>query len=154
MQTKLTDAFEHIRQQFEEHLSAINDNAFEVQALFDYLHEIDLKLDKVTQRLDQLQLMQHLPAAPATYSLTHMETKIFLALYTEEVPLAFKEIAAKTNLPYSLVPEYISSLVEKGIPMVRSFYNDKLFLQLDPHFKEMQAKQNVVNVSLASFLER
>ena len=61
-------------------------------------------------------------------------------------------IAVKADVPKSLIADCISSMVEKGINFVRSFYNDKLFLKLDPQFKEEQAKQNTINLSLHSFI--
>ena len=82
-----------------------------------------------------------------------VERKIFLILYTEEIPLSYKEIAIKAELPLMLVPESISTLINKGIPFKRTLYNNQLFLKLDPEFKELQAKENVVNLSLQSFME-
>ncbi len=151
MQTRLDD-FPELRQQFEEHLSAINENTSEIQALFDYLHEIEQKLEQLASRVDQIQLSQS-PAVSRNFALTQMEKEVFLALYTEESPLCFQEIAVKSGLPAALIPDCISSLVSKGIPFIRTFYGDKLFLKLDSRFKELQAKENMVNVSLQSFLE-
>lgn len=150
MQTKLDD-FPEVRQQFEEHLCAINENTSEIQALFDYLHEMDQKLDLLTQRVDQLQMSQ-IPSLPKTLALTLMEKTLFRALYTEESPLCFREMAVKSGLPASLIPDCLSSMVNKGVPFIRTFYGDKLFFKLDPAFKELQAKENLVNLSLESFI--
>ncbi len=146
--------FIKVKQQLEEHLTAINENTSEIQALFDYLQDMEHKMERLAQRLDQLQLGQEKQAdrKPIT-SLTQIEKKVFLALYTEETPVSYKEVAVKTNLPLSLIPECVSSLCDKGIPFQRSFYNDTLFLKLDPRFKEMQAKENLVNLSLQSFMD-
>ncbi len=145
--------FELIKQAFEEHLSAINENTSEIQGLFDYLHEVEMKMDKLTSRLDHLQLSQDSKDTFEIAPLTQLERKVFLALYTEDTPLSYQELSIKTELPLSLVPECVSSLVGKGVPFRRSFVNSKLFLSLDPSFKEMQAKENLVNLSLESFLE-
>ncbi len=150
MQTRLDD-FPELKQQFEEHLFAINENTTEIQALFDYLHEIEQKLDRLAQRVDQMQLSPQ-PALSKNFALTQTEKEIFLALYTEESPLCFQEISVKTGLPASLIPDCISALVNKGIPFIRTFYGDKLFLKLDSRFKELQAKENILNVSLESFM--
>ncbi len=148
--------FAKIRQELEEHLSAINENTTEIQALFDYFQEIELKIEKVSQRLDAIQLStldQPLSLKPLVSPLNHVEKKVFLVLYTEETPLSYHEIGNKAKLPYSIIPECVSSLTTKGIPLLRSFYNDQLFLKLDPQFKEVQAKENLVNLSLHSFME-
>ena len=145
--------FELIKQALEEHLSGINENTSEIQGLFDYVHEVEMKIDKLTSRLDNLQLSQDQKDTFEIAPLTQLERKVFLALYTEESPLSYQEISIKTELPLSLVPECVSSLVGKGVPFRRSFVNNTLFLSLDPSFKELQAKENLVNLSLESFLE-
>lgn len=158
MQTKLDDFLE-LKQEIEEHLSAINENTAEIQVLFDFLQQLEKKIDHLALRLDTLQsALKDSPHYPALtgkkeYALTALEKQIFLALYTESTPLSFQEIAVKANLPASLIPECISTLIEKGIPLVKSFYNDRLFLTLEPQFKEWQARENVINLSLQSFME-
>lgn len=143
-----------IKQVLEEHLSSINESSSEIQALFDYLKEVESKVDKFSERLDQMQLKDnHSSEKISITPLTTIEKKVFLVLYTEETPLSYKEIAVKAQLPNSLVPECISSLVQKGIALHRTYFNDKLFLKLDPQFKEVQAKENLINLSLQSFME-
>ena len=143
-----------IFQALEEHLSAINENTSEVQALFDYLQEVELKVDRLSQRLDQLQLGDTKQTQKASiYPLNQIEKKVFLVLYTEEAPLTFQEVAQKANLAIPLIPECLSSLVQKGIPLHRSYCRDQLVFTLDKQFKELQAKENVVNLSLQSFMD-
>jgi len=142
--------FEQIRTALEEHLSSINENSSEIQALFDFLHQLEVKVDKLSMRIDQMQMSS--PEKISVSPLDHTEKKIFLILYTEETPLSFDEIAVRANLPKSIVPDCVSNLILKGIPLQRSSYNNKLFLQLEPTFKELQAKENIINLSLNSFL--
>ncbi len=153
MQTRLDD-FPEIKQAFEEHLTAINETTAEMQVLFDFLQVMERKLDSLSQRVDQIQItLQNNPAlARKQYALNQMENQIFFALYTEETPLTFQEIAVKANLPAALVPEGISALIEKGIPLIKSFYNDRLFLKLEQHFKELQARENIISLSLQGFM--
>ena len=146
--------FTAVRKILEEHLAAINDNTGEIQALFDYLQELEIKVDKLSRRLEFAQLDLGLPRAkPGIAALNQLECKVFLVLYTEEGMLSYLEIAQKAGLPASIVPECISSLIQKGIPFRRSFFENQLFLSLEPQFKELQAKENVVNLSLQSFME-
>ncbi|MEK6905319.1 MAG: hypothetical protein AABX24_02860 [Nanoarchaeota archaeon] len=146
--------FTAIRKMLEEHLAAINDNTAEVQALFDYLQELEIKVEKVSQRLDQTQLGLGIPKPKVNISpLNQMERKVFLVLYTGESLLTYQEIAEKAELSVSVIPECISSLIQKGIPFRRSFFENQLFVGLGPEFKELQAKENIVNLSLQSFME-
>ncbi|HIH12450.1 MAG: hypothetical protein QT02_C0003G0006 [archaeon GW2011_AR9] len=144
--------FTNIRHALEEHLTSINENTSEIQALFDYLTEMEVKVDKLSQRLDQLQLNQP-TSKPYVIPLNQLEKRIFLVLYTETTPLSYEEISAKSGIPTPLVPECLSVLMNKGVPFLRTFINDQIFLKLEPSFKEMQAKENLVNLSLQSFME-
>ncbi len=146
-------SLDEVKAALDEHLSAINDTSSEIQALFDYIQQVEIKIDKIAQRVDQLQLAHEKCDKLTIIPLNQTEKKLFLVLYTEEAPLSFNEIAAKTNLASSLVPECISSLVHKGIPLKRSFFNNHLFFQIEKEFKERQAKENLVNLSLQSFME-
>ena len=146
--------FAVIRKRLDEHLNAINENTAEIQAMFDYLQELEIKVDKLSQRLDQAQLDMGLPRLkPLVTPLNQTERKVFLVLYTEESLLSYPEIAEKTRLSVSVIPECISSLIQKGIPFRRSFFQNQLFVGLDQQFKELQAKENLVNLSLQSFME-
>ena len=116
------------------------------------IKDMKVKIDKMSQRLELAQLNQ-MECKPAITSLNQTEKNVFLVLYTEEIPLSYKEIAEKASLPLAMVPECISSLISKGIPFQRSFYNGQLFLKLEQKFKDMQAKENLVNLSLKSFIE-
>ena len=154
----MNDEIQKIKLALDEHLSGINDNTTEIQALFDYLHELEAKVDKLNSRLDCVQLglgglSNTAFSKPFVSPLDQIEKKIFLVLYTEETPLSYAEIALKANVPKAIIAECISSLGSKGIPLARSFYSDQIFLKLDPRFKEVQAKENVVNLSLQSFME-
>ena len=151
MNFKLKKGFEEVRSNLEEHLNAINENSSEIQALFDYLQDLEVKIDKVNARLDQVQLEQGVDCKDEVQPLNHYEKQIFLTLYTDELALTVKEIAEKTKLPISVVEENVASLCKKGIPLVRSFFNKQMFLQLNPDFKERQAKENLINLSLESF---
>ena len=91
--------FTAIRKMLEEHLAAINDNTTEVQALFDYLQELEIKLEKVSQRLDQTQLSLGIPKPKTNIApLNQMERKVFLVLYTGENLLTYQEISEDGTL--------------------------------------------------------
>ena len=150
---RMKDKLEEIRRSMEEHLSAINDNTCEIQILFDYLQEIEKKVDKYSVRLDQLQLGLGKPLDKISIlPLNHLEKKIFLILYTEEAALTTEEIAEKAGISVGLVPEYITSLAQKNVPLQRNFCNQQFFFSLERQFKELQAKENLVNLSLQSFM--
>jgi hypothetical protein len=146
--------FNVIRSALEEHLSAINENTTEIQTMFDFLQEMEIKIDKLSQRLDGMQLNLGQPIEkPFVEPLDHLEKNVFLIFYTEDSPLSYEEVSLKARLPVSSIPDCVSSLINKGIPLLRSLVNGQIFFKLSPSFKEMQAKENLVNLSLSSFIE-
>lgn len=155
MDEKLINNFKSIRSNLEEHLNAINENSSEIQSLFDYLQDLEIKIEKVSSRIDHIQLENSHSCSANNFNrirpLNNIEKKIFLTLYTEELPLNFQQISNNSKVSPIIVQEAISSLIHKGIPIVRSFFNKQMFLQLDSKFKERQAKENLVNLSLTSF---
>jgi len=50
-------AFKTIREEFEDHLDAINENTNEIQANYEHMCELESKVEKVNARLDEIQLM-------------------------------------------------------------------------------------------------
>lgn len=150
MDKKLRYNFSKIRSNLEDHLNSINENSSEIQSLFDYLQDLEVKIEKVSSRLDYLQIEKN-HNVEKIQPLNNIERKIFLTLYTEELPLNFQQISDNAKVSFMIVQEAISSLIHKGIPIVRSFFNKQMFIQLDTKFKERQAKENLVNLSLTSF---
>ncbi len=148
---KLKQDFEHVRNMVEDHLSSINENSSEIQALFDYLQDLESKIEKVTARLDSLQLETNDPISQHVEPLNAIEKQVFLALYMQEFALNYQDIAERANLPIAIVYDSVASLVRKGVPIVRTLLNNQQFLQLATQFKERQAKENIINLSLESF---
>lgn len=148
----MKEGLEAIKAALEEHLSSINDNTTEIQVLFDFLQDVERKVDGVSQRLDQLQVAQGTSVPQSIRPLYHEEKEIFLVMYTEEAPLTIEEISRKAGQSSAAVMECIAALSRKGIPVQRVFANDQFFFSLDKQFKERQARENIVNLSLASFM--
>ena len=149
------DKFDLIRSALEEHLESINENTTEIQALFDFIQEVEQKIDKLSARLDQTQIKQSVEVPQIqelVKPLNQVEKEIFLVFYTENLPLSYDEISQRARIPVSTVKESISTLISKGLPLLRSFINTNMFYKLSPSFKERQAKENVINLSLESFM--
>ncbi len=156
-----------IRQESEEHLQAINENTNEISANYEYISELESKLEKVSERVDQLQLS--LQGSSKTTLLTRTnptrdkfsvkklnrrEQDVFLVIYTleeEKGSLTYGDIAKKLNISIQLAGEYVTSLIEKGVPIIKRYMNSKPYLKLDPEFKTLQTKENILQLSLEEF---
>ncbi|MDP7323439.1 MAG: hypothetical protein QF632_01610 [Candidatus Woesearchaeota archaeon] len=148
---------QQIREEFDDHLEAINDNTNEIQANASYISELDAKINKLDERLEKIESFltkEHSfkPAKLPNYNiknLTEKEKDIFLILYTldsQNKKATYRELQKRTGLPKTLIQGYITSLIEKGIPIHKQYLNNKVHLKLDTQFKALQAKQNLVKL--------
>lgn len=154
--------FTKINHEFEEHLQAINENSNEIAANYEYICEIESKLDKLSERVDKIQM--YLEYGSANFvakrssfdvkKLNRREQEVFLVIYTleeEKGSLTYEYIAEKLNISKELAGSYVTSLIEKGVPIIKRYINSKPYLRLDPEFKTLQAKENILQLSLQEF---
>ncbi len=153
-------ALDNRKKEFGEHLQAINENTDEIQSNYEYISRIDNKLNKLTERLDQIQLFlqrnsnftldqtEHFEIKP----LTRKEQYVFLVLYAledEKGIVSYIDIERKTGLSQPLVRDYVISMIEKGVPITKRYINNKAYLKLDNDFKRIQAKENILMIDTA-----
>ncbi|MFH1398748.1 MAG: winged helix-turn-helix transcriptional regulator [Candidatus Woesearchaeota archaeon] len=150
----LINTFKKLREEMDDHLQSINENTSEIQANFEYLHKLEAKLDKLNEKLEELittTVQREQQEAKAQHikevKLTIREQEVFLTIYTSCDFLSYDDIAKKLGLTSSLVRDYITNLIEKGIPLIKRYLNRQPEVQLEPWFKELQAKENILEIS-------
>jgi DNA-binding MarR family transcriptional regulator len=161
IQIQLVELKQHIKQahlrvrdEFDDHRDAINENTNEIQANYEFLCKIDSKIDKMNERIDELALaMQHHHRPEKQFhveQLTKHEARVFTAVYMmtdKEEFITYKHIARRLGLTEQLVAAYITNLIEKGIPMYKKYENNKVLLTLCSAFKAVQAKENILGLT-------
>jgi len=157
----LKSEFIRLKQDSEEHLQAINENTNEIAANYEYICELEGKLDRLSERVDNLQMYLEeagMPAAKRTSfdvkRLNRMEQQVFLVIYTleeEKGSLTYEDISKKLCISEQLAGNYVTSLIEKGVPVLKRYFNSRPYLRLDPEFKTLQAKENILQLSLEEF---
>lgn len=164
LQQALRKAFAKIKEEAEEHLTAINENTNEIQSNYEYLCRLEARIDKLDEKISDISLFLEQFRTKKTYSirkidgssqefqvrpLTQKEMQVFLVLYTVEEPgkITYQDIAKKLSISESLAQNYITNLIEKGIPITKQYLNRIVFLKLDNDFKALQAKKNVLNIN-------
>ena len=152
----IKEIFAEIRDELEDHLTAVNENTNEIQANYESLCELDSKIDKLNERLDRIELFLKDKGFkvdekqyPNVQSLTKKEQEVFLILYTNEEkgPISYEEIARKLGLTEELAASYIQNLTAKGVPIHKRYINNKAFIKLDKAFKNLQTKKNILKIS-------
>ena len=157
IQNSIKIAFTKVKEELEDHLSAINENTNEIQSNYEYTCELESKIEKLTERVEQLQLTvygqiqaQNQKISEKMSSITQEEKIVFLALYTleeENGSVTFEDIALSTKFTTDEVSNLITSLIEKEIPISKKVIDNKPYLKIDKDFKMLQAKQNVMNLT-------
>ena len=143
-----------IHEEFEDHLEAINENTSEIQSNYEYSCELDNKITKLNERIDEIysilsKLTGKKVRKSTTYDidpLTTMEKNVFLNLYTEDQPASYAELSRKMHMPISLTRQYITNLLEKGVPIQKKYIKQRPYIYLDPKFKNLQAKKNILKI--------
>ncbi len=147
MQSSVKKAFESIREELNVHLDTINQNT-EVQSIYDYLSELDSKIEKLNERIDELQMFVN-PDSEVKFDveLTHREQEVFLVLYAETNRITAKDVARKLGFTDEMVNRYVYNLISKGIPILKQYSDNQLYLYLDLKFKDLQARKNVLKIN-------
>jgi hypothetical protein len=157
LKVTLNRSFEQVKEQFEDHLEAINENTNEIHSNFEYLCEMDRKIEKLAEKVDELNHLIREQRGEKVEKkkfdlrpLTKKEKEIFYALYVLTEGRRFttyKEISRRSCFSEELVSSYMASLIEKGIPVLKRYAKKKAYVALDPCFREIQARENIVGVN-------
>lgn len=142
----LKKALAETRLELDDHRESINQNTDEIQACYDYLAEIDAKLEKFSERLDMLQARLD-PVPQHNISLSRREQEVFIHLYSEDDPLHGLELARRLGFTEEMVSSHIQCMLQKGVPVLRSLVGGSVQYSLDLRFKDLQARRNVLNIS-------
>src|SRR3989338_9446364 len=155
----LKEALESVRKELDEHLEALNENTSEIQTSYECMNEINDKVEKLAERVESIEifLQQHSNFVAVERSfdikpLTQTEKDIFLVIYAledEKGLVSCDQIRKKTGLASYVVNEYLARLVEKGIPLMKKFVNGASYIRLNPEFKRVQAKENILMIDAA-----
>lgn len=141
-----------LKDELDEHRVSINDNTDEIQANFAFLCELDRKIDRVAERVDELCIAiaqkpkNEFKIAP----LSARERDVFFALYAlgEVQPfVSYRQIAKKLGVGDSLVSAYVAAIVEKGVPVVKKYDSGIAYIKLDNQFRQLQAKKALVGLN-------
>ena len=152
-QNSLKDSIEEIKEQVEDHFHSINENTNEIQSNYEYSAETEEKINKLAERIDEISMLmgiQKRQKKSEMPKLTTVEKQIFLALYTlcdEQEYASYQEIASMVNLSKTLIINYITILIEKGVPIIKSYKDDETKIRLSSYFKNMQTKNNILKIN-------
>ncbi|MFH1590981.1 MAG: hypothetical protein ABIC95_03555 [archaeon] len=147
------NSLENIRKEFDEHLSSINENTNEIQTSYEYLSDLDVKMNKLHERIEQISLLlnvhQNTKDEYITLPLTEAEQEVFLHLYamTESGPVSVSLLARKCGQTLTTMVGFLNNILRKGVPVVQHRSPEDLKVSLDDVFRQTQARKNVVGIN-------
>lgn len=152
-------ALKDTKTELDEHLDAINQNTSEIQTSYECMNEINERLEKLAERVESMEMFLQkygsFTAVEKSFEvkpLTKTEQHVFLVIYAledEKGLVSYADICRRTGLPAYVVSEYIARLVEKGIPLLKKYVNNVSYIRLNPEFKRLQAKENILCIDTA-----
>ena len=147
-------AFSSIKGEMDEHLESINANTSEIHSNYEYVSELESRIDKLNERIEDLEMHQdHNPRQKSQFrvrTLTRREQEVFLALYTleqDQKPITYSRIGQFLGINEYIIQDHITSLITKGVPIHKNFFEKTVYLRLNPEFRELQAKKNIARVN-------
>jgi len=154
----LSNAISGIREELDDHLESINDNTNEIQYNFELLHALESKIDRLTQSIDKIQVFleknhnfksDRQPQFKVK-KLTKQEKEVFLVFYSlDQIKnglVSFADLARRLCITENMAQNYINCFINKGIPVVKRYIDDKGYIGLNKDFKELQAKENILAI--------
>ena len=142
-----------MREELDDHRLAVNENTDELAATNEFLNELSRKLDKLTERVDELTLHVKGVKEEKKFSfvpLTNKEKEVFQALYvlTESQPYAsYEQVARRSMLAKGVVMDLVTCMIQKDVPILKKLDGTTVFLKLDQEFRQLQAKKNVIGLN-------
>lgn len=149
---RLRDAFSKIKAELNDHLEAINENTDEINASSHDLADLNEKVEKLSERIDRIEmaiecLQGRVPQPEGPIILTGREMEVFQMLYSRSGDImSYKEISRNLGLSEEGTRTMINGLASKGVRISSVILEGMPCVSLDPAFREIQAKKNIVHL--------
>ena len=160
-ESSVKSSFVKVKEDLDEHLEAINDNTSEIQVNSEQMAELEHKVEKLNEKMEQILLLlegrtkqtdeERFPVQP----LTLREQEVFAQLYIldDHKYLSYLDISHRIGLPTDLIKQLTQSMTAKGVHLLKRYVDDILVLSLDPEFKQYQAKTNALQINEQLFAQ-
>lgn len=148
----IQSVLDNVQEELDDHLQSINENTTELQSNYGCILELERKMNAIMERLDALEWVvrgkQHKKHEPLR-NISGKEIVVFRAIYQLGMIhpfVTYREIARKAGLTDGIVASLVTSLIEKGVPILKRYEGSLVFLKLEEAFRDEQAKRNLVGL--------
>lgn len=144
----INNDFLNLKEEMDDHLQSINENTNEIEIQNNFICEIDNRMTKMEEKMDELHflLKQMVTKARLSVELSKDEQRVFLILYTHEKFMSPEAVSTKALLEIGIVEEALTSMADKGIPIEREILGGNVYFRMNPEFKLRQAKEQIIKI--------
>lgn len=141
-------SFKKIKEELDSYLDTINQNTNEIQSNYEFLIELDKKIENLSERVDELTMLINPKETMDKYDfdLTMREQEVFLVLYAIQKKMSAAAIAKRLGLTIDKVNTYLYNLISKKVPILKEYHNNKIFFYLDDKFRSLQARHSIIKI--------
>ncbi len=147
---KFKSEIDSMKEEFEDHLNAINSNTLEIQDNYERISQLDQKVDAIASKLESTHMMlTELMKRKNKFSKTTLsdeEQKVFIAIYSENSRMSYTTLSRKLGLNRSTIRSAIASMKKKEIPLLIEKDELDTKVSLEQRFREIQATENLVRI--------
>lgn len=138
---KIRNSFAAVKEEMEDHLVAINENTDELKNHADFIGELDGKIEKLNERIDELQMTM---IQIKQNSLSENEQKVLELLNAFSSPLSCADVAMRINLSELTVKAHLFSMICKGIPIKEKIIENQSYFLIEKKFREKQLVDKII----------
>ncbi len=148
VEPELKNSINDVQEQFEDQLTAINENTDEIHYALDQIGELNDKIEKLSTRFDEIQLMLKEMMNPEQIRLSYDEQKVFLALYAfgDNGLMNVDDIARKSTVYADSIKQHIFNMMTKGVKISCEKVEGIAYFKLDNRFRELQTRKGIIEI--------
>ena len=137
-----------IKSELNDHRDAINQNAAEQQLNHEYLSELDVKIEKLAERVDELCAMlgRRVTLDLSGVRLTKTEQEVVTTMLALEGPVTAEQVGRASGVSRQQAGQLLYNLQLKGVPLLARNLDGELFYSIDLKFKDLQLRKNVLRL--------
>lgn len=134
-----------MREELDDYRESFNDINSDYQELDERVSELEHKFDKLLERIDDWELKFNPKFQNKNYQLSKKEQEIYLVLHMGK-NMTLAQMAKRLMYTTDIVSMHLFSLIGKGVPIQRDMVSDLLVFSIDPEFRDMQTRKNILNI--------
>jgi len=121
------------KDELEDYIHSINGNTNEIDIQNSFICEIDNRITKMEEKVDNLHflLKQLITKSSLSVDLSKDEQRVFLILYTNDRFMRSDTIAQKILLSDGVTGEVLTSMMDKGIPIEREIIDGTKYFRMN-----------------------